>query len=123
MSAPTTLVSACVATYRRPGLLDRLLAGLQAQALPPGVALEVVLVDNDATASAEAVARRWQAAGLDLRYETQPEPNISLTRNRTVAEARGDWLAFVDDDEVPAPDWLAQLLAAAEAHRADVVFG
>jgi succinoglycan biosynthesis protein ExoM len=82
-----------------------------------------VVVDNDAAASAEPVAARWRAAGMALRYEVQPGPNISLTRNRTVAGARGSWLAFIDDDEAASPDWLAQLLAAAEAYHADVVFG
>ena len=87
--ASPTLVSACVATYRRPELLDHLLGALHHQQLPPGVGLEVVVVDNDAAGSARPLAERWQAAGLELRYEVQPEPNISLTRNRTVAGARG----------------------------------
>ena len=112
----------CVATYRRPDLLEALLASLAVQRLPAGCGLEVVLVDNDAAGSAGAVAERWRDR-LDLRYAVEPERNISLARNRTVALARGDVLAFIDDDETAGPDWLATALEALDRYEADVVFG
>lgn len=58
-----------------------------------------------------------------IRYEVQPQKNISLTRNRTVALAQGDWLAFVDDDERAPESWLQRLVAAVEQHCADGVLG
>ena len=99
-------VSVCIATYRRPDRLRTLLADLAAQQLTP---FEIIVVDNDAAASAREVVRERQKLGAScpVHYDVQPEKNISLTRNRTVALASGEWLAFVDDDE-RAPRRVAQ---------------
>lgn len=115
-------ISLCIATYRRTERLRALLDDLVQQQLLP---YEVVIVDNDASGSARAVVeqRRAQGAPFPLHYDIQPVKNISLTRNRTVALASGDWIAFIDDDErAPAP-WLAQLAAAVTHYQADGVLG
>jgi succinoglycan biosynthesis protein ExoM len=56
----------------------------------------------------------------------EPRRGLSFARNRAVAaalEEAADYLAFVDDDEVPTPHWLDELLRVAHEHRADVVAG
>ena len=118
-------LSVCIATYRRPDRLSLLLSDLALQTQLPD---EVVIVDNDADESARSVvaAHREQyreRAPFTIVYEVQPLKNISVTRNRSVALASGEWLAFVDDDERAPPAWLAQLLEAAQAHRAEAVLG
>ncbi|QTN21130.1 glycosyltransferase family 2 protein [Rhizobacter sp. AJA081-3] len=115
-------ISVCIATYRRPDRLDSLLEDLAWQRKIP---VEVIVVDNDAAGSARAVVERQRASNLpfELRYEVQPVQNISLTRNRTVALASGDWLAFIDDDERAPTDWLRQLSHCAARHPADGVLG
>lgn len=113
-------ISVCIATYRRPERLAALLDDLGRQELLPD---EVVVVDNDAAGSAREVVeqRRAQGCSFTLLYEIQPERNIAMTRNRTVHLARGEWLAFVDDDERAPASWLGQLLSAADRHQADGV--
>lgn len=114
-------ISLCIATYRRTERLARLLDDLTRQTLLP---VEVVVIDNHAEGSARAVIeeRRRLGAPFPIHYGIQPERNIALTRNHSVAAAtRGDWLAFIDDDERAGPDWLRGLAAAALAHRADAV--
>ena len=59
----------------------------------------------------------------DARYVHEPRPGISHARNRGVAEAKGDFVAFIDDDELPAPNWLESLLLTQRTYRADVVLG
>jgi succinoglycan biosynthesis protein ExoM len=114
-------ISVCIATHRRPERLALLLDDLARQTRAP---LEIVVVDNDAAGSAQAVAAAQQARSpLPIRYEIQPVKNIALTRNRTVALARGDWLAFVDDDERAPADWLHRLALTAERCHADGVLG
>lgn len=105
-------ISVCIATYRRPERLAALLADLAAQQLQPR---EVVVVDNDAAGSAQAVCDAAQAAGsrFPIRYSIQPIKNLSLTRNQTVAHAAAPWLAFIDDDERAPADWLARLAGSA----------
>lgn len=115
-------VSLCIATYRRQERLAAVLEDLTRQTRLPD---EVVVVDNDAAGSARGVVEQRVGAGapFPIRYAVQPQKNISLTRNKTVELAGGDWLAFIDDDErAPAP-WLAQLIEAARASAADGVLG
>jgi succinoglycan biosynthesis protein ExoM len=115
-------VSLCIATYRRPERLAAVLEDLTRQTRLPD---EVVVVDNDAAASAQRVVERRvdDHAPFPIRYAVQPQKNISLTRNKTVELAGGDWLAFIDDDERAPPPWLAQLMDAADRFAADGVLG
>jgi glycosyltransferase involved in cell wall biosynthesis len=53
----------------------------------------------------------------------EPEQNIALARNRAIENARGDFLAFIDDDEFPDEDWLLNLYRACHEFRADGVLG
>lgn len=115
-------ISVCIATYRREERLGLLLDDLVKQDYLP---TEVVVIDNDATGSARAVVQRRIELGtpFPIQYDIQPLKNISLTRNRTVALASGDWIAFVDDDErAPAP-WLKQLARTVVHCKADGALG
>lgn len=115
-------VSVCIATYRRPERLAILLDDLRQQQRLPD---QVVIVDNDQAGSARAVVQRYGASNppFAIDYDLQPDRNIALTRNRTVALARGDWVAFIDDDERAPRSWLRQLLESAANHAADGVLG
>jgi len=113
-------ISVCIATYRRPDRLHQVLVDMTQQSLTPD---QVVVVDNDASASARPVVEQCRAMGtpFTLDYDVQPEPSIATTRNRTVQLASGDWLAFIDDDERAPKDWLQKLVNAADTFQADGV--
>jgi glycosyltransferase involved in cell wall biosynthesis len=124
-------VSVCVCTYRRREKLSLLLDDLLRQHRRPD---QIVVVDNDRDGSArdvveafrarmESAARTDGAERIDLIYAVQPEKNISLTRNATVAYATSYWLAMADDDERAAEDWIANLLRTARSTQADGVLG
>jgi succinoglycan biosynthesis protein ExoM len=120
MRAVRQQVSICVPTFQRN---DRLLAVLQDLARQTRLPDQVVVVDNDPGGGAKAVVEQYRAAGQPFRvdYDVQPVPNIAITRNRTVELATGDWMAFIDDDERAPPNWLWELLHAAEVFHADGV--
>lgn len=126
---PAVRVAVCVATYRRPVMLGRLLESLGAQRIGRReVEVRVHVVDNDAAESARAVVEGFREAGFPwpLRYEVEPDRNIALARNRGVRDALGegaDWVAFIDDDETADPAWLDELLEVAHRHGAEVVGG
>ena len=112
-------ISVCICTHRRPESLAALLSALARQTHAPA---EVVVVDNDANGSARTVAEH-ASSPFPLRYAIEPQQNIALARNRTVTLAGGEWLALIDDDELPDEHWLRRMAETATAHRADGVLG
>lgn len=118
------LCSVCIATYKRPKLLEKLIDSLSKQELPESVELEVIIVDNDKLESAKEVVKRAEKKiELNLRYFAQPVKNISLTRNIAVKEAKGDYILFIDDDEIASREWVNNLYKTIIEYKADAVFG
>lgn len=120
-------VAVCVATYKRPRMLACLLEGLNQltfRTAPP--ALRIIVIDNDSTGSARAVCEQWQPRlRWPLEYYLETRRGISFARNRALTEAGEsvDFIAFIDDDEIPEPQWLNELLHIQAVHTADVVAG
>jgi glycosyltransferase involved in cell wall biosynthesis len=85
---------------------------------------EVVLVDNDPEGSALEILRgliAGRATGVAVVHE--PHPGVANARNAGLAAARGELIAFLDDDEIAPPSWLSELVRVQREHTADVVFG
>lgn len=123
---PPVRVAIGVLTYLRPVGLRRLLGHLAELEIPDRVEVRVVVVDNDPDRSAEAAIDEFGDTRIQVHYVCEPTRGITPGRNRTVAEARAwgaDHVCCIDDDEWPATDWLAQLLATRDATGADVVTG
>jgi len=113
--------SVCIATFRRPEGLARLLRSLEIQRgdVP---AFEVIVVDNDATGSAGSICETFKDR-LRLRYVKEPVRGIARCRNRAVVASDSRFIAFIDDDEEAAPEWLAALHREATRAEADAAFG
>jgi len=110
------VVSVVVPTRGRPALLARCLSALCGQSLDPK-SYEVIVVDDGpdpATRSAvEDCAARAALRGLAVHYIASPGPHgPAAARNRGWRRARGEIVAFTDDDTEPAADWLAAGVAA-----------
>lgn len=102
----TVRVSVVVPTYRRPELLQRCLAALKAQNLDPEC-YEVIIADNGGSRETEQLVREW-----GVRYVAAGEaPGPAHARNAGWRAARGEVIAFTDDDCVPDPGWLKSGLA------------
>jgi GT2 family glycosyltransferase len=119
-------IAVCIPSYRRPDGLYALLGALQQLRFDARTGeIVIVVVDNDAAGSARAAcesARGWLR--YPLRYASEPRKGIPFARNAAVAAASdADWIAFVDDDETPDPDWLATLVRVQRQTDADVVTG
>lgn len=117
-------ISVCICTYKRLRFLKRLLNGVGAQVTEGQFTYSVVVADNDQLRSAEPIVSEFKRASpIPVTYCVEPQQNIALTRNRAIANASGDYIAFVDDDEFPAADWLLCLFKACGQHKADGVIG
>lgn len=115
MSAPLT-VSVVIVSRDRPDALRRCLTGLAQQFLHP---FEVVVVGD--RASRQTVATLPLAAQAKLI--AFDEANISRARNRGIAAAAGEVVAFIDDDSVPEPTWLQYLTAPFERPEVEAAGG
>jgi succinoglycan biosynthesis protein ExoM len=124
MSAPTPHVTVCICTYQRPRMLRRLLDALVQLHTAGRFTHSVVVCDNDPARSAEAVVAEFRAAStLPVIYVSEPRKNIALARNAALAAASGDFIAFIDDDEFPEPDWIDHMLQACVGHGAAGILG
>jgi glycosyltransferase involved in cell wall biosynthesis len=110
-SRAVPLVTVAICTKDRPAGVARLLRSLddQASRLPDGSAgLEILVVDN-----APSDERTRELAGrCNVRYVREPRPGLNFARNRALQEARGELLAFLDDDVVVDRHWSTGLASA-----------
>jgi glycosyltransferase involved in cell wall biosynthesis len=119
-AAPRFTVAIC--TWNRADVLRRALAAHAAAAVPPGLGWELLVVDNGSTDHTRRVAEEF-AGRLPLRYLVEPASGLSHARNAAVRAARGAYVAWVDDDVLVDPGWLAAYAAAAERWPGAAVFG
>lgn len=103
--------------------LARTLDSLDAMTIPPGLAIDIVVADDSRDGKAAASVAGRARALLPVTVLPVGAGNVSLARNACLDAATGDILAFVDDDEWVAHDWLERMLAAWTELRADCLFG
>lgn len=116
-------IDICVCTFRRPELADTL-RSIAAMDRPEGFEIGVVVADNDDAPSAQPLVKALaQELKLPVRYRHAPARNISVARNACLDASVSDFVAFIDDDETASPQWLAELVATAEASGAAAVLG
>ncbi len=94
--------------------LPRALAALE-RALVGEPRAEAIVVDNASVDETPRLLAEFAArtGGVLL---SEPRPGKSFALNRAMTAASGEWLAFVDDDVMPDPEWLASIDAAAKRH-------
>lgn len=116
------IITVAIPTWNRATLLRQTLEQLAALSIPAGIEWEVVVVANrctDDTAAAVAAA----APCLPARLVHEPRIGVSHARNCALAEAKGEYVVWTDDDVQMNPDWLASYVAAFRRHPTAAVFG
>ena len=117
-------ITVCICTYKRSEMLRQLLLKLEDQKTGALFKYSIVIVDNDRLESARQIvefsSREMQTS---VSYFVEPEQNIALARNKAIENAKGDFIAFIDDDEFPQEDWLLNLYRAIRKFCTDGVLG
>ena len=116
------LLSAVVCTYNRCGLLQNLLESMCAQSMPKE-RLEVIVVDNNSTDNTLEMAYSFEKKFLHYRVLQESQQGPSHARNKGWREAKGEYVAFIDDDAKVPSDWMANVFAVIEAQTPDVLGG
>ncbi|KQW43254.1 MULTISPECIES: glycosyltransferase family 2 protein [unclassified Roseateles] len=110
-------ISVVLPTFHRPDLLARCLHALLAQTLPAGRFEIIVVDDGHDDATREQVHGMAATAAVSIRYLRPPTGRgPAVARNAGWRAARGDWVAFTDDDTRPDADWLKEGLATLALH-------
>ncbi|HEY9479453.1 MAG TPA: glycosyltransferase family A protein [Gemmatimonadaceae bacterium] len=105
MIAPRLAVSIIACTRNRCGALAKLLESLTRLSVPHGLSWQLVLVDNGSTDGTGELLDTFSDR-LPIERVFEPEKGLSRARNAGLRAARGEILAFTDDDCIPAPDWV-----------------
>lgn len=125
--AAAVRVAVGVCTAMRPRMLARCLEAVGSQAVAKGVETHVVVVDNEVEPRNRRLVQAFAERGpFPVHYAHEPERGISRARNVVLGmcgRLGADWIAFTDDDCWMRRTWLASLMAAADRHQADVVYG
>jgi glucosyl-dolichyl phosphate glucuronosyltransferase len=104
-------ISVIIATYNRSDMLAIALESLVQLTVSPDFEWEVLIVDNNSKDSTKAVANSFVTKQpRRFRYIFEPQQGKSFALNTGVREARGELIAFTDDDVTVHPDWLMQLV-------------
>ena len=124
MTASQNHISVCICTFKRPAVLVRSLRALDQQRAEGLFSFAIIVADNDSERSAESSVAEFAATSqVQVRYCVEPEQNIAKVRNRALSHANGEFVAFIDDDEIPAEDWLWRLFTSCRRFDVDGVLG
>lgn len=127
MQNPKKIIAVCIATFKRPGLLENCLVSISELEMPANHIPIIIVVDNDKENSAEIMFHKNKdIIQFDSYYYVEPDRGISCARNRLLEKALehdADYIAFIDDDELAHKKWLVNLVRGLEKYNADIVAG
>ena len=118
------LISIIIPTFNRSEMLADALESLLRLETGGQLRYEIVVVDNGSTdATKEVVQRAAARSPMPVKYVYHEVHGDAPARNCGMVQAQGSWMAFFDDDQLAAPDWLLKLHQAAVETQAPVVGG
>lgn len=122
-----TDIAICIATYKRPYLLQQLLNSLNAIHLPESVSVSLRIVDNDTNETAKQTVAQFKksttSSFTEIHYLTESRQNIAHARNCAINLKPAHVIIFVDDDETVDKNWLIHLWQTYLTYKPDALFG
>jgi glycosyltransferase involved in cell wall biosynthesis len=105
------VLTVCICTHDRPGYLRDCLEGLRRQTAGYEQ-FDVLVVDSASTGDAPAQLAQLVRECRNARLLRVEQPGVSAARNAGARDAAGEYIAYIDDDAIPAADWIARILEA-----------
>ncbi len=114
------LVSVAICTYNGERYLAATLDSVLAQTYPN---MEVVVVDDGSRDGTVSIVRQYAERDSRIRWFARENAGLPASRNYAFAQARGEWIAIIDQDDLCYPERLARQIAVAAAYpSAGLVF-
>lgn len=106
-----------IPTYNGESRLADVLDGLRSQSTADSLVWEILVIDNNSRDRTAAIVQTYQPDfPVPLHYTLEPQQGAAFARKRAIQTARSPLIGFLDDDNIPAPDWVAAAVAFAQAH-------
>lgn len=117
-------ISVCICTYHRDEMLAHLIRKLSVQETNGLFKISAVVIDNDISGpSQETVLELKNNLRMNLAYAIGSDNNIPMARNHAIRLSQGNYIAIIDDDEFPPPNWLSAMLCGLKTFDVDGVLG
>lgn len=117
--------SVAIRLYNGASVLPKILDALGAQTLSSSITWEIIIVDNNSVDGTAGIVHRYQRVwtACPLRYVLETQQGASFARRRAILEARGTWIGFLDDDNIPNPHWVQAAYDFGCSHLKAAAFG
>lgn len=116
-----------IPTYNGAERLPRLLGKLRSQTNANHFSWAIIVVDNNSTDSTKDVIHHaqvhWPHGCPSLHYVFENKQGAAFARSKAMEVADSEWVSFLDDDVIPAEDWIAQAYAFAQQHPKAGAYG
>lgn len=112
-------LTVAIPTYNGSTRLPKVLDALRQQINPEEIAWEIIIIDNKSTDQTAQVFKDYQGhwpGDFPLKYYFEGQQGLAFARERAIQEAQGTYVAFLDDDNIPAPDWIAAAYEFGKTH-------
>lgn len=116
-----------IPTYNGSKRLPQLLEKLRSQTGTEHFSWDILVVDNNSSDGTADVIRHYQTNGADhtplVNYAFEKRQGAAFARVKAMATANSPWVGFLDDDVIPAPDWVAAAYAFSQKHPQAGAYG
>lgn len=108
-----------IRTYNAANSISQVLDRLRSQIDTEHINWEIIVVDNNSSDNTAQIVQEYQSSweqAYPLKYYFEPKQGAAIARKRAMEEAQGKLVGFLDDDNLPAADWVAQAYEFAKSH-------
>ncbi|MGB3547693.1 MAG: hormogonium polysaccharide biosynthesis glycosyltransferase HpsE [Saprospiraceae bacterium] len=118
--------SVAVCTYNGADRVGKVLEYLYVQKGTEKFGWEIIVIDNNSSDQTRAVIEHYQSlwrGSVPVKYCFESKQGLAFARQRAVEEARGELIGFLDDDNLPGPDWVAKAFSFAQSRPKAGAYG
>ena len=114
-----------ICTYNGETRLPKVLKRLVSQIKTDHFAWEILIIDNNSIDNTSKIVEEYQShpGAYPIRYYFEPKQGIAFARRRAIQESKGEYVGFLDDDNLPTPDWVSAAYNFGHSHPQAGAYG